>query len=258
MGRSGEACGPGVGSVRGRRVVVTGGASGIGSAVARRLIADAARVVVVDVDAAAGRALEEQAQGVGADLSFVRADVSREQDVVAAVGRSVEILGGIDALIHAAGIMQGQLLDIREFDEVTWDRVVDINLKGAFLVAKHVARVMIPAGRGVMILVASKGGVSVGSGSYAYGASKGGVLGLALTLERHLDPLGIRVHTVCPGDVDTPLMRRSLAEGAAHGGDPAAIEAMLGRLTDPATIADLLAFLVSDAAASVRGTVFTA
>lgn len=244
--------------LQGRRVVVTGGASGIGRATVEALTAAGARVVAVDIDDAAGRTLVDEGRGAGGDLSYVHADVSREDEVGAAVDLAAETLGGIDALIHAAGIMAGQLEDIREHDEATWDRVVDTNLKGAFFVAKHVARVMIPAGHGVIILVASKAGVTVGSGSYSYGASKGGVHGLGLTLDRHLDPHGIRVNTVCPGDVDTPLIRRSVAEGATHGGDPAAVEEALRRLIRPEAVADLLAFLASDAAASVRGTIFTA
>jgi NAD(P)-dependent dehydrogenase (short-subunit alcohol dehydrogenase family) len=151
---------------RGRRVLITGGASGIGRAAARTLVSRGARVVVVDVDDAGGRALiEDTAAAAGGAVSYLHADVSSEAEAAGAVGRAVAELGGLDVLIHAAGIMAGQLQEIGDLDEQTWDRVVDINLKGAFLVAKHAAKVMVPAGAGVMILVASKAGVSVGSGS---------------------------------------------------------------------------------------------
>ena len=159
--------------------------------------------------------------------------------------------------VSAAGIMRGQLADIGDLDEATFDRVVDVNLKGAFLVAQRVAPVMVEQGAGVIVLVGSKAGVTVGSGSFAYGASKGGVHGLALTLERHLGPAGIRVNDLCPGDVDTPLYRRSIAEGVERGGDPVAAEQALARLTPVRAVAEVLAFLVSDAASAVRGSVFT-
>lgn len=257
MSDSPDAVSPAAQPLHGKRVLITGGASGIGRAAAMTLAGRGARVLVVDVDDAEGRLLIAEAGRMGRDVSFVHADISLEPETAAAVETAAADLGGIDVLIHAAGIMSGQLEDIRDFGEATWDRVIDVNLKGAFFVAKHVAKVMVPAGAGVIILVASKAGVTTGSGSYAYGASKGGVHGLTLTLDRHLAPHGIRVNDLCPGEIDTPLMRASLAEAASHGGDTVAIEQTLRRLTAPEAVADVLAFLASDAAACVRGTVFT-
>ncbi len=242
---------------RPRRVLVTGAASGIGRSTAVRLARAGSRVVAWDVDDAAGTELAEEARGQGWELAFRHVDVSREEDVVAALREAADAGDGIDTLVHAAGIMAGQLEDIRDLTEATWDRVVDVNLKGAFLVAKHVATVMLAAGSGVIILIASKGGVSTGSGSYPYGASKGGMHGLSLTLDRHLGPQGIRINEVCPGDVDTPLMHRSLTEGLERGGDPQSIERIRRGLTAPDAIAELIAFLASEAASCVRGTVFT-
>ena len=255
MSDSPDAVSPAAQPLHGKRVLITGGASGIGRAAAMTLAGYGARVLAVDVDDAAGRHLIDKAGRMGRDVSFVHADISLEFETAAAVDTAATDLGGIDVLIHAAGIMSGQLEDIRDFGEATWDRVIDVNLKGAFFVAKHVAKVMVPAG--VIILVASKAGVTTGSGSYAYGASKGGVHGLTLTLDRHLAPHGIRVNDLCPGEIDTPLMRASLAEAASHGGDTVAIEQTLRRLTTPEAVADVLAFLASDAAACVRGTIFT-
>lgn len=257
MSDSHDAVSPAAQPLHGRRVLITGGASGIGRAAAITLAGRGARVLAVDVDDAAGRLLIAEAGRMGRHVGYVHADISLEPDTAAAIDTAATDLGGIDVLIHAAGIMRGQLEDIRDLDEVTWDRVIDVNLKGAFFVAKHVAKVMVPAGTGVIILVASKAGVATGSGSYAYGASKGGVHGLALTLDRHLGPQGIRVNDLCPGDIDTPLMRASLAEAVAHGGDPVTVEQMLRRLTAPDAVAEVLAFLASDAAACVRGTIFT-
>jgi NAD(P)-dependent dehydrogenase (short-subunit alcohol dehydrogenase family) len=243
--------------IRGRRVIVTGGASGIGRATSELVAERGGRVVVLDVDAEAGADLARATSAAGGELSFVQADISSAEAATAAVSRALGTLGGVDALISAAGIMRGQMQAIADFDEDTWDRVLEVNLKGAFLISQQIAPVMVEQGDGAIILVGSKAGVTVGSGSIAYGASKAGVHGLALTLDRHLGPQGIRVNEVCPGDVDTPLYRRSIAEGIERGGDPIAAEEALARLTPVRSVAEILAFLVSDAASAVRGTVFT-
>jgi len=241
-----------------QRAIVTGGASGIGRAAATLLGARGWHVVVIDIDDGAGAELSRTARLSGHAVDFLRADISDEDETRAAMADAVSILGGVDVLVTAAGIMRGQLLDIREHDEAMWDEVIDVNLKGAFLAVRAVAPVMLERGAGSIILVASKGGVAVGSGSFSYGASKGGVHGLALTLERHLGPAGIRVNDVCPGNVDTPLFRRSIREGVERGADAAAAEEALADLTTPGAVAELIAFLASDAASAVRGTVFTA
>jgi len=240
-----------------RRVLVTGAASGIGRATATAIAAAGGRVAAIDVDDSAGARFEEEARARGFELSYMHCDVSNDQQVARVVENVARNFNGLDVLMHCAGVMAGQLEDIRTQDESTWDRVIDINLKGAYLMAKHAARIMVPAGSGVMILVGSKAGVAVGSGSYPYGASKGGVHGLALTLDRHLGPKGIRVNDVCPGEVDTPLIRASLQEAADRGGDPVGIDRTLSNLTSPEQVASVLAFLASDAASCVRGTVFT-
>lgn len=245
-------------SLQGRRVIVSGGASGIGRATVLVLAGHGARVGVLDVDDDMAASLVPPEGPDGGEIRFFHADVSDEAEVAQGITEATSWLGGLDVVVAAAGIMRGQMAPIVEFEAATWDSVIDVNLKGAFLVSKHAARFMLEAGSGVIVLVGSKSGSVVGSGSYAYGASKGGIHGLTLALERHLGPAGIRINEVCPADVDTPLYRRSLREGVTHGADAAAAETRLQHLTTPEQVADVLAFLASDAAAAVRGTVFTA
>ncbi|MFD1325547.1 SDR family NAD(P)-dependent oxidoreductase, partial [Micromonospora sonneratiae] len=197
------------------------------------------------------------ARAAGAQARAYRVDITDEAQVAAALDSAAADLGGLDGLLHVAGIMRGQGLDVREVSTQLWAEVIAANLTGPFLVAKHAVPHLVAAGGGVIVLVASKAGIVTGSGSVPYGASKGGLHGLALTLARQLRPQGIRVHTLCPGDIDTPLMRRSLDEARANGAEAdrvAGIQAGLGR---PEEVAQVLALLCSSAADGLDGAVFT-
>ncbi|MFI7079371.1 SDR family NAD(P)-dependent oxidoreductase [Micromonospora sp. NPDC049903] len=247
---------PATGLLTGRRVVVVGGASGIGLATVRAAATAGAAVAVLDADAdgAAGAAAQARAAGATAVAHVV--DVTREAQVASVFDAVADDLGGIDAVLHVAGIMRGQGTDVTDLPLELWQRVIEVNLTGPFLVAKHAVR-HLADDHGVLVLVGSKAGVLTGSGSVPYGASKGGLHGLALTLARHLGPRGIRVHTLCPGDIDTPLMRRSLDEARANGTDGAQvsrIEAALGR---PEDVASVLTLLAAPASAGIAGTVYT-
>ena len=151
----------------------------------------------------------------------------------------------------------GAWVDIADFPEVTWDRVLDINLKGSFLVSKHVATRMQQNGAGVIVLTASGAGVIGGSSSYAYGSSKGGVHGLAMVLRGHLADRGVRVNDVCPGNVESPLKMEVIEQAYRRTGDRAAYEADIAGLVQPEGIAKVMAWLASDEAADVTGTIFT-
>ncbi|KXK58249.1 hypothetical protein AWW66_30865 [Micromonospora rosaria] len=211
-------------------------------------------VLDADADGAAGAAA--QARAVGATACARPVDVTDEAQVAAALDAVAAELGGIDAVLHVAGVMRGQGTAVADVPLELWQRVIAVNLTGPFLVAKHATR-HLTGGDGVLVLVGSKAGVQTGSGSVPYGASKGGLHGLALTLARQLGPQGIRVHTLCPGDIDTPLMRRSLDEARANGTDGvqvARIEAALGR---PEDVASVLVLLAAPVSAGLVGTVYT-
>lgn len=238
-----------------KNIVVTGGASGIGQAAARCCAREGARVAVVDLDGkGVERTVREIEQAGGCATGF-RADVKAEAQVRDLFDDIGKTFGHLDGLIHAAGILEGALVPVDDFDEVTWDRVIDINLKGSFLAAKYAVPWMENAGKGVIVLIASGAGVKGGSSSVAYGSSKGGVHGLSLVLAAQLGNRKIRVHGVCPGGIETPLKMRVVQKQAdAAGRDVARLAAGLG---DPEGVGKILSFLVSDDADYVRGTIFT-
>jgi meso-butanediol dehydrogenase/(S,S)-butanediol dehydrogenase/diacetyl reductase len=215
--------------LEGKRVVVTGGTSGIGEATCRRFAEEGARVVSIAIDEAEDSILCDVADATQVERAFARVD---------------ELLGGVDVLVANAGIsVRKPFLEIAEAD---WRRVLDVNLTGVFHCAQQAARRM---DEGVILMTASTNGLT-GHPLYAdYNASKAGVILLARTLARELAPR-IRVNAVCPGYVSTPMQEAEytpemLAEVNAS--------IPLGRHARPEEVAALFAFLASDEAAYVTG-----
>jgi NAD(P)-dependent dehydrogenase (short-subunit alcohol dehydrogenase family) len=245
-------------TLAGKRIIVTGAATGIGRATASEVAARGARVAAFDVNDADGATVVAGIAAAGGSARYWHVDVSVERDVEEAVTAATEWLGGgPDVLLHLAGILQGAKVDIAEFPEATWDRVIDVNLKGSFLVSKHVATRMQQLGSGVIVLTASIAGVVAPSSSYAYGSSKGGIHGLAMVLRGALAGRGVRVNDVCPGNVESPLKLATIEQIYQSTGDRAAYEAELAGLARPEGIARVMAWLASDDAADVTGTIFT-
>jgi NAD(P)-dependent dehydrogenase (short-subunit alcohol dehydrogenase family) len=235
----------------GRRVLVTGGASGIGEATTHRFLTEGASVVVLDRSreniAAAGARLEA-ARGDGGELVLEEGDVASAEDVDRVVDAAVRRFGGIDVVVSNAGIAYEEpFLDI---SRERWDETQRINLTGMFVVSQRVAREMVRAGGGTILLTSSTNGL-VGEDKYAhYNASKGGVTLLTKSLAIELGPHGIRVNAVCPGYIVTPL--------AESIDDPEFMEAYrrrlpLRRLGKPEDVAGAFAFLASDDAAFITG-----
>jgi NAD(P)-dependent dehydrogenase (short-subunit alcohol dehydrogenase family) len=235
----------------GKRVLVTGGASGIGEATADRFLREGAHVIVLDrsrehLDAAEARLQPARADGAG--LVLEQGDVASGEDVDRVVAAAVERFGGIDVLVSNAGIAYAEpFLDI---SRERWDETQRVNLTGMFVVTQRVAREMVRAGGGTILLTSSTNGL-VGEDRYAhYNASKGGVTLLTKSLAIELGPHGIRVNAVCPGYIVTPL--------AASIDDPEFMEAYrrrlpLRRLGKPEDVAGAFAFLASDDAAFITG-----
>ena len=242
-----------------KRIIVTGAATGIGRATARLTAAEGASVAALDINDDDGRSVVDEICRSGGRARFWHADVRDGAQVAAAVGRALDWFGGgVDVLLHLAGILRGAAVALPSFPDAVWDEVIDVNLKGSYMVSKQVAEPMIAAGSGVIVLCSSGAGVIGGSSSFAYGSSKGATHGLSLVLAQRLAPHGIRVHDVCPGSVATPLKVAQLRAVLADDGDRAAFEREMGNLVPADAVAPVFAFLASDEARCVRGSLFTA
>src|SRR3954451_17386160 len=230
----------------GKRVVVTGGTSGIGEATSRRFLEEGARVVALAVGEDEVATAPERLPGITAAL---RCDVADAAQVAEAFAEVDELLGGIDVLVANAGIsIRKPFLEIEEAD---WRRVLDVNLTGVFNCAQQAARRMHAGDGGVILMTASTNGLT-GHENYAdYNASKAGVILLARTMALELAPK-IRVNAVCPGYVMTPMQKSEYTEemlAEVNEGIP------LKRHADPSEIAGLYAFLASDEGAYFTGAV---
>lgn len=227
-------------------VLVTGGASGIGRAVARRFAAEGGTVVIVDRDEEGGRALETELRGGGADVSFWRASVSDEDEVAEVYERIRAEHGRLDVLSNNAGIV------VESWGATTtladWRRVLEVNLDGVFLMSRNAIALMIESGGGAIVNMASMLGHVGTPAATSYVASKHAVEGLTKCLALEHAPDGIRANTVCPGYVNTPLVQHDLAA------DPSiAASHPLGRVAEPEEVAAVVAFLASDDASFVTG-----
>lgn len=228
----------------GKRVLITGGAGGIGAATAQRFIEEGARVAVIDRDEAAGQRLR---QSLPALEVFFSADVSDPDSVAQAFELIDRRFGGLDVLINNAGIsLRHAFMDITPAE---WRSVLDTNLNGVFYVAQQAARRMLAEGGGVIINMGSTNGLA-GYHNYAdYNASKAGVIELTRSMALELAPT-IRVNAVCPGFILTPMQEAEYSPEMRR-----AFEAKvpLRRLGSPADVAALFAFLASDEAAFITG-----
>jgi len=245
-----------IADVRGKVILITGGAQGIGGATAQLCAERGARIVIVDIKAE-GEAFAASIRANGGDAIFHQVDVRSAEQVEALFSSVAESHGGLDVLINAAGILQGQYLQPEEFPLEVFERVMDINVKGTFLCTKYATPLLAQAKKGVMILIASGAGVIGGSSSIAYGTSKGAVNGLGMVLSSHLASRGIRVNVVCPGSLNTEMKRGVIAQKAENDGQDATTMIEAAGLGDPIGVARLLAYLASDDGDYVRRNLFT-
>jgi meso-butanediol dehydrogenase / (S,S)-butanediol dehydrogenase / diacetyl reductase len=234
--------------LKGKRVLVTGGASGIGAATAARFLEEGSAVCVLDRDAKANHKIRQHLPGLAGAIA---ADVSNLKQVEAAFRDAIRIMGGVDVLINNAGISIRH--DFLKITPEEWDKVIAVNLTGVFYMAQTAARQMWEQDGGVILQTASTNGI-VGQPYYAdYNATKAGVIELTRTMALELAPK-VRVCAVAPGYVLTPMQRAEYTDAMLEEVNR---KIPLQRHAKPEEIAALFAFLASDDAAYMTGHVYT-
>ena len=239
-----------------RTVWVTGAASGMGAAHARRFAKLGDRVGCWDVQADALGEVVGEIRADGGEAEAVVADITDRDAVDAGAARLREALGPAAVVVANAGIiLTGEHVEELELD--AWRRVIDVNLTGAFLTSKAAIPQLREAGEGALILVSSVCGLTASAGFGAYNASKHGVIGLMRTLANELGPDGVTVNAVCPGWVRTPMLGASIEDANADPGHLSEFTDMtlIGRLTEPEEVTEAIVFLASPGARSITGTV---
>jgi NAD(P)-dependent dehydrogenase (short-subunit alcohol dehydrogenase family) len=229
-------------SLQGRVAVVTGAGGGLGGAIVARLAGMGATVVATDLKAPA---VSPDAKNTVA----MALDVTDEASVEALAAAVKERFGRCDILVNNAGIM-APVTPLEELSTAVWDRVMNVNLRGSFLCAKHLARLMLAQGSGAIVNLASIG-ARVPNDIGPYGPSKAGVLGLTAQMAVEWGSRGIRTNSVSPGMIRTPMSEHFYQNEKLHQGRIKVVPT--GRIGVPQDIADAIAFLVSDAAAYMNG-----
>lgn len=230
--------------------IVSGGAQGIGLACARRFVMEGAKVVVADIDEERGDSAAHALKGIGGEAAFVACDVSRKSEVDALVRRTVDLYGNVDILLNNAAIVH--VCDFLELEEADFERVVDVNLKGYFLLGQAVAREMARrGGGGAIINMSSINAVVAIPAITSYVVCKGGVNQLTKVMALALAGMGIRVNAIGPGTIMTDLAAKVMEDPEAK--TRIMSRTPMGRLGDPDEIAKIAVFLAGDDASYMTG-----
>jgi NAD(P)-dependent dehydrogenase (short-subunit alcohol dehydrogenase family) len=241
-------------ALKGKTALITGAASGIGKAIAQKFAREGAAVELLDIDADRGSKVRDAILSKAGNARFVCADVSAKSDCGWAVRDCVEHFGGVDILVHSAGIIRRAT--ILETTEEEWDRAMAVNVKAIYLLGTEVIPFMVQRGGGIIINIGSGWGLVGGSKAALYCSSKGAVVQLTRAMALDHGGQNIRVNCICPGDTDTPMLESEAAQLDLP------IESLyqdaqnrpLGRVGTPEDIAEAAFFLATDASSYITGT----
>ena len=244
-------------SFEGKVVIITGGALGIGQATAWEFAKEGAKVAVADVNREAGEGTVAEVERLGGEGLMLQSDVSDSSDCRRVVEATVERFGGVDILFNNVGIQPpASYTNVEDTPEAMWDRIIGVNLKSCFLMSKYAIPELRKRGGGVIINTASVQGLQSQPLVPPYAASKGGILSLTRQMSLDYAKDNIRVLAVCPGSIDTPMLR---AAAGVVGGDPDEVVGQwgaahpIGRVGTGQDIANAVLFLASDKASFMTG-----
>lgn len=233
-----------------KRALITGGASGLGLAIAELFVERGAKVMLADIDADGATRVAAQ---LGDGAAAIRCDVTDEAQVQAAVDATVETLGGLEVVVNNAGVETVVPLALQDVED--FRRIIDVNVTSVFLGIKHGGAALAAAGGGVIVNLASAAGLNGAPGMGAYAASKAGVVQLTRVGALELREAGVRVNAICPGIIETPMAERSRPafEAVLPMSLDELIELKQGRWGAASEVAELAAFLASGEAALITG-----
>ncbi|MBD1852464.1 SDR family oxidoreductase [Leptolyngbya sp. FACHB-711] len=240
------------GNFTGKVAFVTGAASGIGREAALAFAREGAKVVAADISEQGNQEMVRLIEDQGGQAIAVQCDVTRSEDVKAALDKTVEAFGRLDFAFNNAGIEPRNPAPTAEYEEEEWNRIIDINLRGVFLCMKHEIPLILKQGGGAIVNTSSGAGIIGIKGSPAYTAAKHGVIGLTKAAALDYAAQNIHINAVCPGYIDTPMMGR-FTGGTNEGRAQVIAEEPIGRMGKPEEIAAAVVWLCSDAAAFMVG-----
>jgi NAD(P)-dependent dehydrogenase (short-subunit alcohol dehydrogenase family) len=241
-----------VGRLDGKVALITGGGNGMGRCASELFAAEGARVVVADFDAALGAATVDAITAAGGEAAFVAVDVADNDQVAAMVQFAGDRFGGLHVLYNNAGIFPADDGGVTETPEPTWERVMDVNLKGVWLGCKHGVPAMIASGGGSIVNVASFVAlVGAATAQIAYTASKGGVLSMTREIAVEHARNGIRANALCPGPIATPMLEELMSDPARR--QRRLVHIPMGRLGEADELAKAALFLASDDSSFMTG-----